>query len=151
MVVIQRTQAAYGHIAIVWSLETLEGLQPSCVLTCSSQSARKELFWRDISSFETDGDIGVCLCPPQWSYLHVRASLLQGTPSHPHKVQLWVASKCTICLAAKSREPGLPCQVSTLPSSQHHSLCCLGILVQRSDHPLQVAGPLFYYILIPLC
>lgn len=63
MAVIQRTQAAYSHISIVWNLETLEGLQPSCVLTCSSQAGR-ELFWGDSSSLETDGDIGVCLCSP---------------------------------------------------------------------------------------
>lgn len=95
--------------------------------------------------------LGFACVPPQWSYLHVRASLLQGTLSHPHKVQLWVASKCTVGLAAKSREPGLPCRVGTLPSSQHCSLCCLGILAQGSDDPLQMAGPSFYYILIPLC
>lgn len=63
MAVIHRTQAASSYISLVWSLETLEGLQPSCVLTCSSQAGR-ELFWGDSSSLETDGDIGVCLCSP---------------------------------------------------------------------------------------
>lgn len=137
MAVIQRTQAAYGHISIVWSLETLEGLQPFCVLTCSSQPGRG-CSGGTSPVLRLMGTLGFACVPLQWFYLHVRASLLQGTPSHPHKVQLWAASKCTVCLAAKSREPGLPCEVGTLPSFQHHSLCCLGILAQRSDHPLQM-------------